>query len=130
MSIIHIQVDNITTLSYLLKMEEKKNPELMQISKEFWSFYLGMEITIIAKHLPGTLNCCADWESRHQKNFSEWKLFPLIFSKICQILGKKTEIGLIALRLPNQHPSYYSWKPDPNSPDTDAPQQKWSHRSL
>ena len=33
MSAIHIQVDNMTALSYLLKMGGKKNPELMQISK-------------------------------------------------------------------------------------------------
>ena len=34
MSAIHIQVDNMTALSYLLKLGGTKNPELMQISKE------------------------------------------------------------------------------------------------
>ena len=34
MSAIHIQVANMTALSYLLKMGGTKNPELMQISKE------------------------------------------------------------------------------------------------
>ena len=43
---------------------------------------------------------------------SEWKLRPLIFSKICQRLGKKPEIDLFASRLSNQLPGYCSWKPD------------------
>ena len=39
------------------------------------------------------------------------RLCPLIFSKLCQILGKKPEIDLFASRLSNQLPSHYSWKP-------------------
>ena len=72
----------MTALSYLLKMGGTKNPELMQVSKEIWEFLLGLGIMITAEHLPGNLNCKADWESRHQKDSSEWKLCPLIFSKI------------------------------------------------
>ena len=68
--------------------------------------------------------------ARHQKDSSEWKLCPLIFSKIWQILGKKPEMDLFASRLSNQLPSYYSWKPDPNSLATDTLQQKWYHKSL
>ena len=45
---------------------------------------------------------------RYQKDSSEWKLCPLSFSKIGQILGKKPEIDLFASRLSNQLPSYYS----------------------
>ena len=116
----------MTALSYLLKMGRTKNPEIMQISKEIWEFLLGRGIMIIAEHLPGSLN----WESRHKKDSSEWELRPLIFSKLCQILGKKSEIDLFASRLSNLLPSYYSWKPDPNSLDTDGLQQKWYHKSV
>ena len=87
-------------------------------------------ITITAEHLPGNLNCEANWKSCHQKDSSEWKLRPLIFSKICQKLGKRPEIDLFVLRLSNQLPSYYSCKPDPNSLGTDALQQNWYHKSL
>ena len=38
MSALHIQVDNKIALSYLLKMRGRKNPELIQISKEIWEF--------------------------------------------------------------------------------------------
>ena len=78
MSAIHIQVDKMTALSYLLKMGGTKNPELIQISKEIWKFLLGQGITITAEQLPRNLNYKADLESRHQKDSSEWKLFPLI----------------------------------------------------
>ena len=108
----------------------EKNPELMQISKEIWEFLLGQEITITAEYLPENLNYKADWESRHQKDSSEWKLCPLVFSKIWKILGKKPEIDLFASRLSNQLPSYYSWKPDPSSLGRDALQQKRYHKSL
>ena len=93
--------------TYLMKMGRTKNPELMQHSKEIWEFLLGQGIMITAEHLPGNLNCKADWESRHQKDSSEWKLYPLIFSKICQMLGKKPETDLLASRLSNQLPRYY-----------------------
>ena len=128
MSTMHILVESMAALSYLLKIGGTKSPDPMQISKEIWDFLLGQGITITAEHLPGNLNCKADWESRHQKDSSERKLCPLIFSKICQILGKRPEINLFASRLSDQLPSYYSWKPDPNSLGTDAPQQNWYHK--
>ena len=52
-SAIHIQVDNMISLIYLLKMGGTKNPEPMQISNEIWEFLSGQEITTTAKHLPG-----------------------------------------------------------------------------
>ena len=122
MSAAHIQVDSLIALSYLLKMGEIKNTELIQISKEIWQFLLEQGITITAKHLPGNLNCKA--ESRHENESSEWKLCPLIFRKICQILGKRQKIDLFASRFSNQLPSYYSWKPDANSLGIDAFQQE------
>ena len=104
MSAIYNQVGNTTALNYLLIMRRTKNLKVIQVSKEIWEFPFGQEITITAEHLPGNFNCKVDWESRHEKDSSEWKLCPLIFSKICQILGKKPEIDLLASRLSNQLP--------------------------
>ena len=77
MSALHIQAGNKIALSYFLKMRGRKNPELIQISKEIWEFPFRYGITITAEHLPGNLNCKADWESWHQKDSTEWKLCPL-----------------------------------------------------
>ena len=41
------------SLELLLKMVEKNNPDVMQISKEIWEFLLGQGITITAEHSPG-----------------------------------------------------------------------------
>ena len=42
------------------------------------------------------------------ERFLKMETCPLIFSKICQVLGKKLEIDLLASSLSNQLPSYYS----------------------
>ena len=75
-SAIHIQVDNMTALCYLLKIGGTRYPELMQISKKIWEFLLGQGVAITA-----------------EKNIRE-------------ILGKKPEIDLFPSRLSNQLPSY------------------------
>ena len=49
---------------------------------------------------------------------------PSISQQKMSNIGKKPEIDLFASRLSNQLPSYHSWKPDPDSIGTDAPQQK------
>ena len=78
--------------------------------------------------LPGCLNHQADWESRNQKDSTEWKLCPQVFQKICQV--GQPEIDLFASRLSNQLPAYYPWKPDPNCLTLDALQQTWYHKHL
>ena len=118
----------MTALSYLLKMGGTKNPELIQISKEILKFQLRQGIMITAKHLPRNLNCKADWQSRHQKDSSEWKLCPLIFSKFCKMLGKKPEIDLH--KVVKSASKLLLFATDPNSLGTDALQQKWYHKSL
>ena len=120
---------NVENVSYTYLGRQKDSLELFaeygrdKESRSKWEFLLGQGITITVRHLPGTLNCKTDWESRHQTDSSEWRLCPLIFSKICQILGKRPEIDLFASRLSNQLPSYYSSKLDSNSLGTDALQQ-------
>ena len=110
MPAIHNEVDNKTALSYLLKMRGAKNLELIQISKEVWEFLLVQGITITAEHLPGNLNSKADWESRHQKDSSEWKLCLLIFRKICQILGEKNRNRPAYFKVANSASKLLLWE--------------------
>ena len=119
---VHTQVDNQTALSYLLKA-------LLRVSKEIWNYLLKHQIMITAEYLRGCLNHQADWESKNQKDSTEWKLCPQVFQKIFQKVDQP-EIDLFASRLSNQLPAYYSWKPDPNSLVLDALQQTWSHKHL
>ncbi|XP_057302862.1 uncharacterized protein LOC130637025 [Hydractinia symbiolongicarpus] len=57
---VHIQTDNMTALSYLLKMGGTKNLTMIKIAKEIWDFLLLHKIMITAKYLPGCLNIKAD----------------------------------------------------------------------
>ena len=126
---VHIQVDNQTASSYLLKMGGTKSQELLRASKEIWDYLLKYQIMITAEYLPVCLNHQIDWESRNQKDSTKWKLCPQVFQKICQKVGQP-EIDLFVSRLSDLPSAYYSWKPDPNSLALDALQQTWSHKHL
>ena len=92
---VHIHMDNMTALSYLMKMGGTKNQELTGISKEIWQYFLKRKITITSEYLPGPMNVEADMESKQTRDSSEWKLNPTIFVKLCQI-GGTPEVDLFA----------------------------------
>ena len=79
---IHIQMDSIVALSYLVKMGGTRNKSLTVLSKEIWDYLLSKEITITAEYLAGLLNVEADTQSKTVRDASEWKLNPRIFQKI------------------------------------------------
>ena len=95
MKYVHFQIDNMTALSYLMKMGGTVNREMIPLSKEIWNFAISKEITITAEYLPGKLNIRADWASRHFQDSSEWLLSPKVFHKITQRWGTP-EINLFA----------------------------------
>ena len=108
---IHIQLDSIVALSYLVKMEGTRNKSLTVLSKEIWDYLLSKEITITGEYLPGLLNVEADIQSRTARDASECKLNPRIFQKICKYRGTP-EIDLFASQISHQLPTYISWKLD------------------
>ena len=126
---IHFQIDNTCAIAYLLKMGGTRNRCMTDIAKKIWEYLLQYEITITAEYLPSALNQIADWESRHARDSTEWKLDPNIFSGLCRLRGHP-EIDLFASRLSNQLPQYTSLKQDPFSLATDAMQQDWSHKYM
>ena len=109
---IHLQIDNKTALSYLLKMVGTHNRELLHISKSVWSYLLNKQIAMSAEYLPSALNVHADCESRNAKDNSEWKLDVSVFQEIITHMGQPTP-ALFASRLCHQLPRYIAWKPDP-----------------
>ena len=121
---IHMQIDNTCALAYLINMGGTKNHQMTNIAKSIWSYLLGKGITCTAEYIPSELNVEADRESR-AVDFSDWKLDPKIFQKICAHLGSPT-VDLFASLLNHQISKYISWKPDPTSIATDAFQQNWS----
>jgi len=117
---IHIRMDNIVAITYLLKMGSTKNQEMTIISKEIWNYLMSREITITAEYLPGKLNIEADRESRQVNDSSKWKLCITVFQKIVAMWGSP-KIDLLASRISHQVKNYFSWKIDPYCLGRDAP---------
>lgn len=57
----------------------------------------------------------------------DWKLNPVIFQRIDQLLGR-IEVDLLVSRITRQCPTYYSWRPNPFASAADAFLQDWSHQ--
>ena len=121
---IHLQIDNKTALSYLLKIGDTHNRELLHISKSIWSYFLSKQIAMSAEYLSIALNMHADWESKNAKDNSEWKLDASVFQEIVTHMGQST-LDLFASRLCHQLLQYMAWKPDPDSIATDALLHPW-----
>ena len=82
--VIHLWVDKMVALTYLLKMGGTKNLKPVRLEKKKWDHLLQCGITLTAEYLPSKLNVTADWESRNNSDSSEWKLAPQSFQRICQ----------------------------------------------
>ena len=118
---IHFQIDNKTEICYILKMGGTTNQTMLALSKEIWEVLLKKNATILAKYLASALNKEADWESRNNRNFLDWKLCPLIFQRIKSRFAHP-QIDLFPSRLCHQLENDLSWKPDPHTKDVDAMQ--------
>eukprot|EP00794_Sanderia_malayensis_P004488 gene4488-5083_t len=68
---IHLKVDNMTALHYILKMGGTKNMTLIAITKRIWEYLLANGITLTVEYIPSKLKKSADWESRNTQVSSE-----------------------------------------------------------
>ena len=57
---IHLQIDNISGLSYIVKMWGTCKKVFSDISKEIWDYLLLKEIIIIVEYLPEPQNLIHD----------------------------------------------------------------------
>ena len=118
-------MDNKIALSYLVKLRDPHNKDLLGLSKQIWDYLQSKKITITAEYRPGHLNVTADWESHSFQDKSDWKLSPEVFAKNCWKLGTPS-IDLFASRMSHQLPVYMAWKPDPGIQATNAMYQPWT----
>lgn len=82
------------------------------------------EITLTGEYLPGDMNIEADWESRHFKDKSSWKLDPEMFIHLMKKMGPCT-VDLFADRTNAQLNTYFSWREDPHAQALDVMLQTW-----
>ena len=85
---IHLQIDNNTALSYLLKMVGTHSRKLLHLSKSIWSYFLSKKNVMSEEYLSSALNVHADWESRNAKANSEWKIDVSFFQEIVTHMGQ------------------------------------------
>ena len=120
-----LRMDNRTAIAYVNKMGGPTLSPLCTLALQIWEWCLDRDITLHAEYLPGRDNIEADWESRHQKDSSDWQLLPLVFTTLNNRLGPFT-IDLFASRTNAQLELYYSWKPDPAARAVDAFSVAWT----
>ena len=119
-----LQLDNSTGVAYINNPGGTVSPALTSLAKSLWLWALERDILITAQHIPGVSNTVADFESRLERDRSDWKLAQEVFQKINQVLGP-LEVDLFASRLIHQLPRFFSWKSDPLSEAVNAFQQDW-----
>ena len=68
---IHLQVDNMVALTYLLKMRVTQNLKLVHLATEIWDHLLKCRIALTVEYLPSKLNVAADQESRNNSDSLE-----------------------------------------------------------
>ena len=81
---IHLQIDNVVALSYLVKMGGTHNKVLSDISKLklLWNYLLAKVITITVEYFSGTVMKEADFQARAVRDSSKWKLDSKVFQTI------------------------------------------------
>ena len=126
----HIKIlcDNTTAVAYLNNMGGTKF-NCNSVARQIWLWCYKNNNWVTAAHLPGKDNVTADKQSRSMHDNMEWKLNPMLFSKICDHWGKP-DIDLFASRLNNQTQKYCSWKPDPGAAAVDALSIDWGSLSF
>ncbi len=121
---VHVRVDNKTAMTYINNMGGTKSCTCHTLVVEIWNWCIERNIHLSASYLPGVENTIADRKSRQFDDSTEWMLDPIMFQKVCVLLGTP-DIDLFASRLNKQLPRYISWKPDPEAEAIDAFSMDW-----
>ena len=125
--LIHIYMDNMTALYYLIRKGGTKSITLTNIAKRIWEFLQQRGTMITASWIPSKVNQKADWRSRQKANSREWELSERVFQKLVNVWGKP-EIDCFASRIMRKLSLYMSLNPDPGSWATiNALYQNWGN---
>jgi hypothetical protein len=121
-----VSSDNTTVVSYILKQGGTHSTSLFRESLLLFEECQSLNVTILAKHLPGRLNVLADGLSRqHQILPSEWTLQQEVVNQIFCELGQPM-VDLFATRHNHRLPLYVSPVLDPAAWAVDALSLDWS----
>ena len=126
----HIRIvsDNSTVVA-CVERGGSMRPRLLTVSEQIYVWAFERNNSLSAEFLKGSDNVTADRLSREMVYSTEWKLDPVVFSRLCARYGMPC-IDLFATRINCQLPCYVSWRPDPLACRVDAFSFHWNSDNL
>ena len=122
-----IASDNTSVVSYINKQGGTRSAELCALMRRILTWCNLNNVTLRARHVPGSLNVIADGLSRrNQIQSTEWSLSPQVFKQISKI-WESPQVDLFATRLNTKLPLYVSPIPDPQAWAVDALNIPWEN---
>ena len=80
-------LDRMVALTYLFKIGGTRNLNSVRLAKEILDHFIQCGMTLPTEYLTSKMNVTPDLESRNNSYFSERKLAPQLFQRICQLRG-------------------------------------------
>ena len=122
-----IASDNTSVVAYINKQGGTRSAELCALMWRILTWCHQNNVTLRARHVPGSLNVIVDGLSRrNQIQPTEWSLSPQIFKQISK-LWKSPQVDLFATSLNKKLPTYVSPIPDPQAWAVDALNIQWEN---
>ena len=120
---IHLMLDNASSVAYINKCGGTHSIALNRVAVKIIRWCEKRGLTLQAFHLPGKENFLADFHSRFRADSSDWKLDPVVFSRLRQIWP--ASVDLFASIWNRQLDCFVSWKHQPNCLALDAFSLNW-----
>ena len=118
---------NTSVVAYINKQGGTKSAELCALMWRILTWCHLNNVTLRARHVPGSLIVIADGLSRrNQIQSTEWSLSPQIFKQISK-LWESPQVDLFATSLNKKLPTYVSPIPDPQAWAVDALDIPWEN---
>lgn len=108
-----LYMDNATAVSYVNKKGGSRSRSLNEVALAIINWCELRSISLRAVYLPGSLNFIADQESRMSPDSSDWRLSPVLFSKLAS--RWEMRVDLFASSWNNQVDKFVSWRPQPGA---------------
>ena len=125
-----ITSDNTSVVAYINKQGGTKSAELCALMWRILTWCHLNNVTLRARHVPGSLNVIADGLARrNQIQSTEWSLSPQIFKQISK-LWESPQVDLFATSLNKKLPTYVSPIPDPQAWAVDALNILWKNKNF
>ena len=123
--VVLVLTDNTTAVHYINKQGGTHSRALNELTMLLLTWCQKRAISLLARHIVGSLNVLADHLSRDQIDPKEWTLSSQVTSKIFEHWGTP-QVDLFANRWNHRLPNYVSPCPDPDAWGVDALSISWT----